>query len=156
MSCSMLWCYTAIKVIAGCHGYSIPSWDDCRSVRIKWKFSATIKLIAPDRLLSGESHTIPTACTVKSKTMAVVQVSAPPLTQQLCSRLCLIVGYFFLVNAFNRLNHWMYAFDMLDPSFMSLSLRRSLFWRVPRVLRGPKRLGWLEMRTDFIDTNSMC
>ena len=91
--------------------------------------------------------------------MAVVQVSAPPLTQRLCSRLCLIVGYFFLVIAFNRLNHWMYAFDMLDPSFMSLSLSavslrlsdRRL--RVLRVLRGPKRLGWLEMRTDLADTN---
>ena len=111
-------------------------------MKLKREFSATIKLIAPDRLLSGESDTIPTAGIVESKTMAVVQVSAPPLTQRLCSRLCLIVGYFFLVNAFNRLNHWMYAFDMLDQSFMSLSLRQSLSSeRVPRVLRGPKRLG---------------
>ena len=83
-----LWCCTAIKVIAGCVGYSIPSWDECCSMRVKREFSATIKLIAPDRLLSGESDTIPTACTVESKTMAVVQVSAPPLTQRLCSRLC--------------------------------------------------------------------
>ena len=95
-------------------------------VRLKSEFSPTIKLIAPDPLLSGESHTIPTARTVQSKTMAVVEVSASTLTQRLCSRLCLIVGYLFVVNAFNRLNHWMYAFDMLDPSFMSPSLRRYL------------------------------